>query len=156
MKYHANYCCSSSSSLSSAIPTPTTVPWIVNPQGQNCTNVGCWSEATYSRALILGVLDDYSGMTIEMCASYCGNLGYDLFGVEYSGECYCGDQLECGSAQFDISQCNMECAGDAGEYCGGPSRLDVYQCLAAPTVPQASCSSSSSSSSSSAPTSTSS
>ena len=67
-------------------------------------------------------------MTIEMCASYCiTSLSYTLFGVEYGGECYCGDELQAGAVVAPATDCSMACDGNATETCGGPSRLSVYQ-----------------------------
>lgn len=67
-------------------------------------------------------------MTVEMCAGYCiTSLGYTLFGVEYGGECYCGNQLQAGSVAAPSSDCSMACDGNAAETCGGPNRLNVYQ-----------------------------
>lgn len=45
--------------------------------------------------------------------------------------CYCGNSLAAGSVNQTSSDpkvngCNMICAGNQLEYCGGPSRLDLY------------------------------
>ena len=123
---------STSTSTSSSIYSgPTTVPSV-----GSCYFVGCYSEATNSRALIDAHYIDYSatGMTVEKCAASCGPT-YSLFGVEWSGECYCGNTLQAGSVLMPIEQCQTNvCDGDNMEYCGGSSRLGLYYCPPLPTT----------------------
>lgn len=70
---------------------------------------------------------DFTSMTVDMCAKYCFDLGYNLLGVEYGGECYCGNELQAGSVTATASDCNMACAGNASQSCGAGNRLNVYQ-----------------------------
>ena len=83
-------------------------------------------------------------VTVESCTTACQNSGYPLAGVEYSAECCkccersryvmmlnarvtdCGSTLDHGSAPTSASDCNMVCAGNSSEYCGGPNRLNMY------------------------------
>lgn len=92
--------------------------------------MGCYSEATNGRALS-DLENPISGgaVTIEACAAACA--GFEYFGTEYSSECYCGDTINIGSALVAGSTtaqtlCDMTCSGNAFEYCGGPSRLNMY------------------------------
>ena len=62
-------------------------------------------------------------MTVEMCATYCSK-NYLFFGVEYSGECYCGNSLQSGSVLRPPTECNMVCDGASLEFCGGGDRLN--------------------------------
>ena len=94
------------------------------------TYSGCYSEATNGRALS-GLQNPIPGntVTVESCAAACTQ--FTFFGVEYSGECYCGNTIGAGSALVagstpDITQCNMACSGNGAEYCGGPNRLNMY------------------------------
>jgi hypothetical protein len=66
-------------------------------------------------------------MTLEKCATYCGNANFEYFGVEYAHECFCGNQFTPGAAVVDQSECDQPCAGDGKEICGGPLRLSVYK-----------------------------
>ncbi|KAI0175889.1 hypothetical protein GGR52DRAFT_334817 [Hypoxylon sp. FL1284] len=86
---------------------------------------GCQTEATNIRALSLFTYAD-DAMTLDSCQTFCSGKGTTYFGVEYARECYCGDKLETGSAEAPASDCNMACAGEASEYCGGSDRLSVY------------------------------
>lgn len=67
-------------------------------------------------------------MAVEICATYClTTKNYNLFGVEYGGECYCGNQLQPGSVAAPLSDCSFPCPGNAAEKCGAGNRLNVYQ-----------------------------
>lgn len=44
----------------------------------------------------------------------------------YLAECWCGAVLASGSSAVDESQCNVNCAGDATQKCGGGKRLSLY------------------------------
>ena len=108
---------------------PTTGPVTVKSVGPY-SYFGCYSDNNPGRALN-GLIPaaPASGTTIENCASRCASFSY--FGTEYSGECYCGNTINAGAAlQPDtdpqVNGCNMVCAGNSSEYCGGPNRLDMY------------------------------
>lgn len=97
--------------------------------------LGCYSEATTSRALASASFS-VANMTEEACAAYCSTgtkTSYTMFGVEYSTECYCGNALGLGSVQQAEGSCNMACGGSAFELCGGPSLLNVYTYSPAPS-----------------------
>jgi hypothetical protein len=52
---------------------------------------------------------------------------YSHFGVEYGGECYCGDVINTGSVLTTLSDCSFICPGNAYEYCGAGNRLEMYE-----------------------------
>lgn len=82
----------------------------------------CWTDAVGTRAL--SAKDERSDdMTIERCAAFCD--GYAFFGVEYAGECYCGNELLGGEPSAE-TDCNMLCSGNPSQWCGGPNRLNLY------------------------------
>jgi len=65
-------------------------------------------------------------MTIENCIAFCD--GYRYAGVEYGTQCFCGDSLAEGvRGSADTAECQMQCAGDSSEYCGGSDALSVYK-----------------------------
>lgn len=64
-------------------------------------------------------------MTVEYCQAYCMSNNMPLAGVEYGSECYCGMSLGFNSSA-GFTGCNMACAGNSSQTCGGPSRLNVY------------------------------
>ncbi|KAF4830329.1 WSC domain-containing protein [Colletotrichum tropicale] len=96
----------------------------VNPGPGDWSSIGCYSEGTGGRALTNGV-GVTGAMTVAKCTAACQNLGFILAGVEYAGECYCGNSPANGGASV-VDGCNMVCNGNSSEYCGGPNRLNVY------------------------------
>ncbi|GKT83176.1 WSC domain-containing protein [Colletotrichum tofieldiae] len=64
-------------------------------------------------------------MTVAKCTAACASANFILAGIEYSGECYCGNSFANGGAPA-VDGCNMICNGNSSEYCGGPNRLNVY------------------------------
>ncbi|KAF7951604.1 hypothetical protein EAE96_006907 [Botrytis aclada] len=124
-----SYLSSSTSSTVSTLPTSTGPITVTNIPGYNY--LGCYSEATTGRALSgLRPAPPIGGFTIESCQSSCS--AFEYFGMEYSNECYCGATINAGSVLQEstipsVNGCDMLCAGDTGEYCGGGLRLNMYQ-----------------------------
>jgi hypothetical protein len=57
----------------------------IKPTVGTYTFQGCYTEGNGVRALGGASFYNYTGMTLEQCASNCG--GYSYWGVEYGGEC---------------------------------------------------------------------
>ncbi|KAL3426632.1 WSC domain-containing protein-like protein 3 [Phlyctema vagabunda] len=112
---------SSSSIAPSATPTG---PSIVQSIGA-FSFIGCYTEATTGKALTGKTLANDT-MTIQICASVCSTFQY--FGIEYHRECYCGNSLSAGSVPATTgATCSQVCMGNPLQYCGGNSRLQMYQ-----------------------------
>lgn len=60
-------------------------------------------------------------MTPQVCATFCTNSGYEYSGVEYGNQCYCSHAWPSTWA----TNCNMKCAGDSTQFCGGSNALNV-------------------------------
>ncbi|KAF2643360.1 WSC-domain-containing protein [Massarina eburnea CBS 473.64] len=84
---------------------------------------GCYSDNVQTRALTLGF--DSDSMTNTQCVQFCAGKGDFYAGTEYAKECYCGKSLQHGGALAQDG-CDMACAGNATEPCGGPNRLTLY------------------------------
>ncbi len=102
-------------------------PALAVPTSSNLDIVGefsyksCWTDNTGDRSL---KAVDYrtDDMTIEKCVERCAE--YLYFGLEYSRECYCGNEL---GSQLAPAKCGMLCMGGNGnQWCGGPDRLNLY------------------------------
>ena len=105
-----------------ATTTTTTTTALVNKATVgNFKYKSCWSDGLDIRALADNVLRADT-TTVESCAAFCKD--YKYFGVEYGSQCYCGNTL--GGAAAAEAECNMPCAADSTEKCGGPVRLNVY------------------------------
>ncbi|KAJ8597264.1 copper radical oxidase-like protein [Rhizopogon salebrosus TDB-379] len=106
---------------SGAQPPP---PPIMPPSVGNWSLLGCYSDSN-PRTLSYGT-GVTGSVSIETCTTACYNAGYPLAGTEYSAECYCGLTIENGAGPEPTTDCNMVCAGNSSEYCGGPNRLSLY------------------------------
>ncbi|KAJ2932171.1 hypothetical protein H1R20_g4934, partial [Candolleomyces eurysporus] len=100
-------------------PTPATdlpTPW---------TYGGCWVDNAFGRIAPVekGGRPD---QTVATCIAQCAADGYTLAGIEYANECFCGNTLVRGAVPAEESTCNMGCAGNNAQACGGPARLSVY------------------------------
>lgn len=89
----------------------------------NYTYLGCASEPDDSRALT--DLVSVGLLTRNKCLVICSYGGYAYAGMEYGRECWCGHTL--GDNVSMNGTCNMPCAGNASETCGGQLSLDLYQ-----------------------------
>ncbi|KAB8297713.1 hypothetical protein EYC80_001520 [Monilinia laxa] len=101
----------------------------VLPRANTWSYVGCYSDNVGARTLTTNVATTGGGaaLTVDICESTCQSLGYVLAGVEYATECYCGNNFSGGSPAIDgEAGCNMPCAGNTREVCGGAGRLSVY------------------------------
>jgi hypothetical protein len=99
-----------------------------SPKSANSYNyVGCFNEATTGRLLSGVSYSDSAAMTVESCTAFCkANVpsgGYA--GVEYSSQCYCGAAYS--QTPVVSTSCDMLCAGNNKEFCGGSGTLNVYQ-----------------------------
>ncbi len=105
---------------STSNPPAATTGWV---------KLGCYTDRVASRTLPIGmnVPSSQGGSTNAKCQSACLAAGYKFAGTEYSYECFCGNTLDSGKEAE--SGCNMPCDGDAGEVCGGPDRLSVWEWL---------------------------
>ena len=85
---------------------------------------GCYSDNLNPRSL---VFNGWWGepITSSGCANFCNANGYKIAGTENSGQCFCGNELV-SSTQQASSACNMACAGDQTQICGGSGTLSVF------------------------------
>ncbi len=91
---------------------------------------GCYTEATTGRALTGGTKIDYSGMTVDVCAGFCIGRGAGLWGIEFGGECRCGNTLAAESviAPKGDSECSTTCPGNYTQLaCGDGKRFNLYK-----------------------------
>ncbi|KAL8832686.1 MAG: hypothetical protein Q9170_004784 [Blastenia crenularia] len=120
---------STTSTSSSAAATSTGPVTVQSVPGYGY--LGCYSEVPNGRALVdLQNPIASSKVSVEACGIACSQ--YTYFAVEYSGECYCGNTIQAGSTLVagndpSTTQCNMLCNANKQEYCGGPSRLNMYK-----------------------------
>lgn len=96
---------------------------VTDPGPPGTKYLGCLTDDVYARALSVFQASE-DEMTVARCTSSCKTAGYKLAGVEYSRECFCGDSMENNATMTDEG-CDMNCAGDDMEFCGGADRLNL-------------------------------
>lgn len=52
--------------------------------------------------------------------------------LEYSDECYCGNSLP-SSTSYDSNRCDMSCAGDSEDTCGGTWAIGLFKLISSPS-----------------------
>ena len=73
--------------------------------------------------------------TPAFCKKACSKEGYKYAGVEYSKQCFCGNELPSTVAP-NQSECNMDCSGDTSQKCGGGNRINVYKVVPGDDKPE--------------------
>ncbi|KAF9457691.1 WSC domain-containing protein [Collybia nuda] len=86
---------------------------------------GCYADNVDARILSQRI-NVSGGLTPSKCTASCKSNGFSYSGLEYSTECWCGDNLM-SSNQVDGNECHMTCDGDRTKLCGGRSRITLYQ-----------------------------
>ncbi|ERE68830.1 WSC domain-containing protein 1 [Cricetulus griseus] len=89
-----------------------------------CTYLGCFSEEGQERTLKGAVFYDLRKMTVSHCQDACAERSYVYAGLEAGAECYCGNRLPV--TRVSLKECNQECKGEKGTFCGAVRRLSVY------------------------------
>ncbi|KAJ7244340.1 glyoxal oxidase N-terminus-domain-containing protein [Mycena rebaudengoi] len=103
-------------------PPPPTIPDTIG----KWTSLSCYSDNVNGvRSLPVG-MPVAGPFSLEGCTAACFAAGYPYSGSEFAAECYCGTAINPGAAPTAKSDCNMLCAGNSLELCGGPNRLTMY------------------------------
>ncbi|KAF9005041.1 copper radical oxidase with WSC domains [Cyathus striatus] len=109
----------------SGVPPPP--PPVINPGIGNWTSLGCYTDNTNNAGRTLNVGTDVTGqVTIASCTTACFNGGFRFAGTEFAGQCFCDSAINNGGVPAPATDCNMVCAGNTSEFCGGPNRLNLY------------------------------
>lgn len=108
--------------MQSSTPSTPSTPSSSNP---SWTYSGCAVDTVNPRTLPNWSNFNGPNMSNAACISFCDGAGFSLAGTEYAGQCFCGNDIT--TTPLDESQCNMPCAGAAGEMCGGPGALSLWK-----------------------------
>ncbi len=65
-----------------------------------------------------------SSLTNELCISICKEKGFKYAGTQYRTQCFCGNDY---GSYGKANNCNMKCAGNIDQICGGFWANSVYQ-----------------------------
>lgn len=95
---------------------------------------GCYTEGTGARALgstaqQTSSATTNSSLTVEGCAADCYSKDYAWMGVENGNQCFCNAAGIINNAVLSSggdADCSTTCVGNPREFCGAPSKLNVY------------------------------
>ncbi|CAM9710539.1 unnamed protein product, partial [Ectocarpus sp. 13 AM-2016] len=96
--------------------------------------IGCVADSQDDRVMAEGPMSADT-MSAEICLGICSGMdsSYTHFGTQYGEECWCTGSL--GTTETSAA-CTMDCAGNAGETCGGFDALTLYEIVSeAPPTP---------------------
>ena len=102
--------------------TTTAAGPFTNPGVKGFTSIGCWTDTMAQRTL---TVRKTANDTVASCLQTCQ--GYQYAGVEFGGECYCDNSLVGSATLAPVIDCSQTCNNNYTEFCGGASRLNVYQ-----------------------------
>ena len=91
------------------------------PTTRAASSVGCYADS-WNRDLPY-LADESESNTNERCIAACRNAGYAFAGTQYSTQCFCGNAY---GSQGPSDGCELPCAGDASEACGGNWANSVF------------------------------
>ncbi len=91
--------------------------------------LGCFKDQQ-SRDLS-GFSFQSADMTTDSCLAQCGQKGASYAGLQYGTFCFCGNDY---GSLGKSAECNMPCAGNKHEICGGKWANSVYRVKASATV----------------------
>ncbi|KAK4446244.1 hypothetical protein QBC34DRAFT_411784 [Podospora aff. communis PSN243] len=96
----------------------------VKPSAGGFVSRGCRTDSPNARALTGGSAEA-ADMTVERCVQLAQ--GFRYAGVEFSRQCFWGNDFVSGSSEASADQCNMACGGSLLDVCGGDRRINIYE-----------------------------
>ncbi|CAM9813863.1 unnamed protein product, partial [Laminaria digitata] len=88
---------------------------------------GCYTDNSRDRVLTLAQSncgDGERAMSSQICASYCDTLGAKYAGVQFSFQCFCGNNDDFDRlGSLPQSSCEMLCTANPDEFCGGNNAM---------------------------------
>lgn len=110
---------------------PTSAPTSIGPGSATGLPAGwkyggCFVDNLDGRILSVQQPDNQQ-LTIESCVNACIGAGYTVAGMEYSIQCFCGNEIINGGVlATQQTDCNANCGGSAAEQCGAGNRMSIY------------------------------
>ncbi|KAI6237426.1 Cyclin and Carbohydrate-binding WSC and Glycosyl transferase domain containing protein [Aphelenchoides besseyi] len=90
---------------------------------------GCYEDGSKKRILRGFKYDFTDSNSPQRCIQHCLRIGFQLAGVEYKSECFCGSLADLESGNLHESQLECErykCPGNESLTCGGFNAIAVY------------------------------
>lgn len=109
--------------------------------------LGCYADGTVVSGSTLRALPtqlSYAGtLTKTSCANAAAAAGLAFFGMQNGNLCFGGNNLVVAQAQGVSASCNVACAGDSSQVCGGAGANVIWTTAGRPAAPTPTCSESS-------------
>ncbi|CAH1775121.1 unnamed protein product [Owenia fusiformis] len=99
----------------------TKTPWQWAAGSGIIEEQGCFWDNRNDRTMTL-IIDDFHGMTRTTCVNTCRQVGSLFAGLQGGKDCYCSDNFDferIGPPSPTDPKCDLPCAGDETETCGG-------------------------------------
>ncbi|KAI1006243.1 hypothetical protein K3495_g1978 [Podosphaera aphanis] len=90
--------------------------------------LGCYSNTVRGPRFIPSVVEadlETKAVSNSNCITSCHTAGYAVAGTEFGNHCFCTNSLS-SFQDLPASACNMTCAGNSAQICGGSRALSVY------------------------------
>ncbi|GAA5945455.1 hypothetical protein JCM10213_005991 [Rhodosporidiobolus nylandii] len=97
---------------------PSVLESYTSPTGATWAFEECYSDLVNGQRMLPNGPLANAAQTVEGCLDACGAQGWTVAGVEYHGECWCGNELNPLST-VQSGACGLTCAGNPLQYCGG-------------------------------------
>ncbi len=120
-----------SSTTITSTPTTTTTTTSESPLW---TDHGCYKDASMHPFQTQLPSPTGDGLTRLKCEAACWYAGYPYVGFKAGAQCWCGQYVE-GNLSSSPNDCNVPCAGNSSETCGGDGVFNVVEGNEAPYVP---------------------
>ncbi|KAF2730774.1 WSC-domain-containing protein [Polyplosphaeria fusca] len=108
--------------------SPETLGYVDVTKSKAYRYVGCGKDVAGQRTLNAAWTSS-ADMTVDKCVDFCKSRAFGYAGVEYAGECYCGNSVASNRAPVvgSVGNCLMKCSGNKKQVCGGAGAISLYQ-----------------------------
>ncbi|KAG5670975.1 hypothetical protein PVAND_001203 [Polypedilum vanderplanki] len=99
------------------------------PSGNYIENrsLGCFKDTKKHRLLSSLYSNFKETNSPKKCIQTCLQSGFVYAGVQYSTECFCGNNEPSSEVKLADSSCNMKCPAEAKSACGGYFTMNIYE-----------------------------
>lgn len=99
------------------------------PSGNYIANrsIGCFKDEKKNRLLSNYYSNFKETNSPKKCIQICLQSGYLFAGVQYSSECFCGNEEPAIDLKLPDSSCNMKCPAEPKSACGGYYTMNIYE-----------------------------
>ncbi|KAF2108326.1 hypothetical protein BDV96DRAFT_652894 [Lophiotrema nucula] len=108
--------------------SPAAMGYVDLTKSKGFKYIGCGKDIAGQRTLNTAQISG-NDMTVEKCVDFCKSKNLAYAGLEYSGECYCGNNVAADRAPISgsVGNCLMKCSGNTNQVCGGAGAISLYQ-----------------------------